>query len=84
MTNENTYAMVSHYNGYALLLARLGLEKYETDSAEESRRRIIKNLGTLESNDGLKNYIQFLKGSKWNSPEKINEAQVKSRELVTK
>jgi len=83
MVNENTYAMITHYNGQAFLSARLSLERGETDDAEQSRRDLIGSLATIEGDEReVSEYMRFLESLRWTSPEKIDEANAKSEELI--
>ena len=82
MVDENTYAMVEHYNGQAFLSARLSLDRGETQDAEQSRRNLISSLATLEEEGEIGEYIQFLESSRWDSARGIDEAQVKSDRLI--
>ncbi len=84
MKNENIYSMVTHYNGQAFLSARMDLEEGQTDSAEEARRKLIRNLRTLKDDENLRRYIQFLENSQWDRPEKVDEASEISEELIIK
>lgn len=84
MINEDTYDMITHYNGQAFLSARLSLERGETDDAEQSRMDLIGSLATLEGDERIRQYIEFLEKSKWTSPKRVDEADAKSEELVKK
>lgn len=80
---EEDYTAVNHYFENAILIARLSLKERDVSTAERGRIKLIEQLQEIPTNwKGLDQYICYLKESKWDSLESVNESDRKFGELI--
>ena len=64
-------SMLSHYVQNYMAGARAVLNAGKVEESDRRREELIGKLQTLEENDLAKKAVNYLEGTKWNSPDKI-------------